>query len=133
MKRPDYRSLREIYNLMLNLMETLMTFARVRWLLLFVLYNAFVLNAEPVSDSQELFSPQTAYELHKIAYEVYGSESFTEEQAQRAMVFLNGAMTLDESNDYVYPGMLNLSASLTDERYTQLIYYQAAPLSLQNK
>ena len=81
-----------------------------------------LLQAQPTQDSQQLFSPQTAYEFHKIAHQLYTSGDFDSGGADSAMVLLNAAMSLDSKADYLLTDIINVGLKTTDENHLKTFY-----------
>jgi tetratricopeptide (TPR) repeat protein len=82
-----------------------------------------LLRAQPPQDTQQpLFSPQSAYEFHKIAHQLYTSGDFDSNKAERAMVLLNAAMNLDNRADYLLTDMLNIGLKTTDENHLKIFH-----------
>jgi tetratricopeptide (TPR) repeat protein len=81
-----------------------------------------LLRAQPTQDTQQIFSPQIAYEFHRIAQELYTSENIDSTKVDCAMVLLDAAANLDGKADYISTDILNVGLNTTDENHLRIFY-----------
>ena len=77
---------------------------------------------QPTQDSKQLFSPQTAYEFHRITQQLYTSRDLNTTEADCAMVLLNAAMSLDGKADYLPVDIINVGLKTTDENHMKIFH-----------
>jgi len=67
---------------------------------------------------EELFSPFNARTFHKLACELYTSSGPESKEARLAMIFLDGAINLNNNAGYIFPDVLNLCSQFVEGDYT---------------
>jgi len=77
--------------------------------------------AQTYSSSQQLVSPVIAKTFYEIAYEMAHSENISKSETEQAIIFLNAAIDLDSSANYVHPLLLELASQRIDRDYSELV------------
>jgi len=87
-------------------------------LALVAFYPARAALAQQSLANEELFSPFNARTFHKLACELYTSSEPESDEANLAIIFLDGAVKLDLKAGYVFPDILNLCSQFVEKDYT---------------
>jgi len=96
-----------------------MTKGRIFFVLAVVaLCHAYVAQAQVELRLEELFSPFNARTFHKLACELYTSNEPQSDEAEIAVIFLDGVINLDMKAGYVFPDILNLCSQFVEGDYT---------------
>jgi len=96
-----------------------MTKGRVVFVLVLVAFcPARVARAQVSLRLEEFFSPFNARTFHKLACELYTSSEPESKEASLAVIFLDGALNLDNKAGYIFPDVLNLCSQFIETDYT---------------